>query len=159
MTASSHGLLPSRAVVGLPSPWAAGIVAAMAIGVVAAASPPWGGTSPSSSTAHLHHPHCNLWQTRCLMQYIIFPLYLCRYVLCWLRTCSSQWWYSSFWWLHICLLSSMTVLCTDVWLHTYVRGFRKVVNVGLTWWRASEWQKHVLEVDSISYKGFQYWGP
>jgi hypothetical protein len=42
--ASSHGLSPSRAVVGLSLPRAAGIAAAMVVGVVAAASPPWEGT-------------------------------------------------------------------------------------------------------------------
>jgi hypothetical protein len=42
---------------------------------------------------HKHDIWCNILYSRDL-------LYHC--VLCWVITCSWQWWYSSSWWLHIC---------------------------------------------------------
>jgi hypothetical protein len=75
-------------------------------------------SSPPLYSLGKHDVWCNIFYS-CDLFY--------RYVLCWVITCSWQWWYSLFWLLHTCLLSSIMVLCNDVWVHSYVGGLHKVV--------------------------------
>jgi hypothetical protein len=49
----------------------------------AAASPPWGGTSPSSSTAPPHHPYFNILANMMCGTIYYFPMIYCIYVYVW----------------------------------------------------------------------------
>jgi hypothetical protein len=79
---------------------------------------------------HLHHhllqdlilPTVISWQTWCMTQYTRFPWSIVFIYLCLssnLLLASVKFFVD---WLHTSLLSSMMVLCTDIWVHTYVGG-------------------------------------
>jgi hypothetical protein len=86
--------------------------------------------TPPSISAPLHHhllqdliiPTVISWQTLCMTQYTRFPwsiVFLCPCLSSNLLLAIVKFFLD---WLHTSLLSSMMVLCTDIWVHTYVGG-------------------------------------
>jgi hypothetical protein len=92
--------------------------------------PPASPSTPSSRSAPLHHyqlqdliiPTVNSWQTWCMMQYTRFLwsiVFLCPCLSSNMLLAIVKFYVD---WLHTSLLSSMMVLCTDIWVHMYVGG-------------------------------------
>jgi hypothetical protein len=87
-------------------------------------------STPLSRSAPLHHhllqdliiPTIISWQTWCMTQYTRFPwsiVFLCTCLSSNLLLAIVKFFVDR---LHTSLLSSMMVLCTDIWVHTYVGG-------------------------------------
>jgi hypothetical protein len=93
--------------------------------------PPVSPSTPPSRSAPLHHHLLQYliilnvisWQTWCVMQYTRFPwsiVFLCPCLSSNLLLAVVKFFVD---WLHTSLLSSMMVLCTYIWVHTYVGGY------------------------------------
>jgi hypothetical protein len=106
--------------------------------------PPVSPSTPSSRLAPLHHhqlqgliiPTVISWQTWCMTQYthFLWPIvFLCPCLSSNMLLAIVKFYVD---WLHISLLSSMMVLCTDIWVHTYVGGGIRLspLHVLTGWW-------------------------